>query len=197
MFISVYVCMDMKVLLAMTGASGVIYGVRLLKELSEREDITVDLVISDSGKELLKGELDIEPSVLDSYARKTYESRDLGAPPSSGSSLYEFMLIVPCSMSTLSQVAAGTADNLITRAAGVMLKERRGLLMVPRETPLSTIHLENMARLSRDGCLIVPASPAFYGKPETVEQLVDFIVGKTLDLMGIENDSYTRWEGTF
>ncbi len=183
----------MKLLLAITGASGVIYGVKLLKELHERDDVQVDLVISESGRELLEMELELNHKELARYARSTFDPQVLGAPPSSGSSLYDFMLIVPCSMSTLSKIANGNADNLITRAAGVMLKERRGLLMVPRETPLSTIHLENMTRLSRDGCIILPASPAFYCKPDSIEKLVEFIVGKTLDLMGLENEVYTRW----
>ncbi len=183
----------MKILLAITGASGVIYGVKLLKKLNEIEDLTVDLVISESGKELIELELEIDHKELSKHAHITFEPDDLRAPPSSGSSLYDYMLIVPCSISTLSKIATGSADNLITRAASVMLKERRGLLMVPRETPLSTIHLENMARLSSEGCIILPASPAFYGKPKDIEELVDFIVGKTLDSIGIDNDIYTRW----
>lgn len=183
----------MKILVALTGASGMIYGERLLYELSKREDVVVDLIVSGSGRELLNMELDKSFSVICSYVDNCFDPDDLHAPPSSGSTLYDHMVIVPCSVSTLSKVAVGTADNLITRAAAVMLKEKRGLTIVPRETPLSTIHLENMARLSRDGCTVLPACPAFYGKPVSIDDLADFIVGKILDMIGLENDVYTRW----
>ncbi len=183
----------MKILLAITGASGVTYGIRLLEELSIKDDITVDIIISNSGKKIIDIELEKDIKEITNLADNTYEQDDLCAPPSSGSSLYDFMLVVPCSMSTLSKISSGMADNLITRAAGVMLKERRGLLIVPRETPLSTIHIENMAVLSREGCIVLPASPGFYSAPKTVVDLVDFIVGKILDTLEINNDLFDRW----
>ena len=170
-----------------------IYGVKLLKQLHEIKDITVDLVISDTGSKIMDMELDIDPDEIKKYADQNFSQNDISAPPASGSSLYDFMLIVPCSTSTMSKIANGMADNLITRAAGVMLKERKGLLIVPRETPLSTIHLENMTRLSRDGCIVLPACPAFYSEPKDINDLVDFIVGKILDTLGIENHIFKRW----
>ncbi len=183
----------MKVLLAITGASGVTYGVKLLEELSKIDDITVNLVISNAGKKLIDMELEKDVDEIVKLANHTFEQDDLCAPPSSGSSLYDHMLIVPCSLSTLSKVSSGMADNLITRAASVMLKERRGLLIVPRETPLSTIHLENMVKLSREGCIVLPACPGFYSEPKNIDELVDFVVGKILDTIKIDNELFERW----
>ena len=183
----------MKILLAITGASGIVYGKRLLEILSQKDNIRLDLVISESGKKLISMELDDDYKDLIALADDYYEQGEMEAPPASGSSLYDCILLVPCSLSTLSKVASGIADNLITRAAAVALKEDRKLLMVPRETPLSTISLNNMAKLSSEGVVILPAMPGFYEKPESIDDLVDFIVGKILDNIEIENDLYKRW----
>lgn len=187
-------CFNMKLLLAITGASGVVYGERLLKELSKIEDIQTEVVISEAGEVLLEQESETDVDDLISIPEKSYKADDLAAPPASGSSLYDAVLIVPCSVSTLSKIASGIADNLITRSASVAMKEGRKLILVPRETPLSTTVLRNMYDLSKDGVVILPAAPGFYGGPEDIEDLVNFIVGKILDTLGIENDVYERWD---
>jgi len=184
----------MKLLLAITGASGIIYGKRLAEELSQKEGVTLDIVISDTAKELIDVELDVSYDYIKGLARNYYEPKQLDAPPASGSSMYDAVLIVPCSMSTLSKVATGISDNLITRSAAVALKERRKLLLMPRETPFSTIYLEKMRTLSKSGAVILPACPGFYSQPNSIDDLVDFIVGKILDNVGIENDLYSRWD---
>lgn len=198
---------------ALTGASGAVYGVRLIEELLKRGD-DVELVISPSGFLLLKEELGIECSSADAggkisaYIEKRSKpgkkrtkgalrftpSDDLTASTASGSSLKRAMVVCPCSMGTLARIAAGISGNLIERAADCVLKERGTLVLVPRETPLNSIHLENMLKLSRMGTVILPAMPAFYTHPETVDDMVDFVVGKTLDILGIENSLYKRWK---
>lgn len=183
----------MKILLAISGASGVIYGKRLLESLSERENIEVELVVSEAGRELIKTELDLYYDEIVDHADEVHQPHDLKAPPSSGSSKYDGMAIVPCSMSSLSKIAKGISDNLITRSAAVFIKEDRKVVLTPRETPLTTIWLENMHDLSKEGVTILPAMPAFYNYPDTIEDLVDFVVGKIMDSFGIENSLYRRW----
>lgn len=191
----------MKILLAITGASGAIYGLRLLEELL-RGGHEVTLVASDSGLEVCRYETGIELS----DAKALQQSRglpdanltirkvtDLWAPEASGSAAPDSMVIAPCSMGTLGRIAAGVSSNLIERAADVMLKESRPLLILPRETPLSAIHLENMLRLSRAGARIIPAMPAFYHNPQSADDLIDFVVGKLLDQLGIEHSLFRRW----
>lgn len=187
-----------------TGASGAIYGVRLIEELL-KAGCEVGLVISDAGWRVLKEELGWDAArrqdsirrafgeAADDGRLRLYPSGDIGANIASGSYRMQGMVIVPCSMGTLSAVAHGSSDNLMTRAADVMLKEGRRLLLVPRETPLHAIHLENMLKLSRLGVSIVPAMPAFYYGPRSMEDLIDFLVGKLLDLMGFEHDLFRRW----
>jgi len=179
----------MKVVVAITGASGVIYGVRLLEVLKEK-GIESPCIISDAAKLIMKHEIEAARRPEGCYCEKNIE-----APFSSGSSRVDAMVIVPCSMKTLAAIAAGFSSNLITRCADVVLKEKRKLIVVPRETPLNSIHLENMAKLSKIGAVILPAMPAFYHKPKRVADAVDFIVGKILDSLGIENELYKRWEG--
>ncbi len=183
----------MKLLICITGASGVVYGKRLLEVLSKKEDITSHLVISESARELIDTELNISSEDLEKIADDYFGPSEMGAPPASGSSLYDGVLIVPCSMSTLSKISTGIADNLITRSAAVALKEGRELILVPRETPLSTINLKHMKNASAAGACILPASPAFYSNPQNIEDLVDFIVGKIIDRLGIENELFYRW----
>ncbi|MGM0405211.1 MAG: UbiX family flavin prenyltransferase [Thermoplasmatota archaeon] len=184
----------MKILLAITGASGVIYGKRLLDTLSKMDEVHLELVISNSGKQLIDQELDLDVEKLEDMAEMSYNQDDMAAPPASGSSLYDAVLIVPCSMSTISKISVGIADNLITRSASVALKESRKLIVVPRETPLSSTSLRSMYNLSLDGAVILPAAPGFYARTENIDDLVDFIVGKILDNVGLENDIYNRWE---
>lgn len=183
----------MKILLAISGASGVIYGKRLLEVLSEKENVQIELVVSEAGKKLIRTELDVLYEEIVAHADEVYQPDDLEAPPSSGSSKYEGMMIVPCSMSSLSKIAKGISDNLITRAAAVFLKEDKKVILTPRETPLTTLWLKNMYELSKEGATILPAMPAFYGDPDTIDDLVDFLVGKVMDSFGIDNSLYTRW----
>ncbi len=192
-------------LVALTGASGAVYGVRLVEELLKRGD-DVELVISPSGFLILKEELGLDPGKspaqkLKAFFGKGLKSRltyspsdDLLSPSASGSSLKKAMIICPCSMGTLARIASGISGNLIERAADCFLKERGRLVLVPRETPLNQIHLENMLKLSRMGAVILPAMPAFYTKPEKIEDMVDFVVGKTLDTLGVPNALYKRWK---
>lgn len=175
----------MKVIVAITGASGAVYGIRLLEVLKEK-GVKTECIISDAGREIIKTEL--KKSV------NGYREKDIGAPFSSGSSTADAMVIAPCSMKTLSAVANGYSSNLISRSADVMIKEGKRLILVPRETPLSAIHLENMLKLSRIGVTVLPAMPGFYHGPKKIEDLIDFIVGKILDSLGIENSLYRRWE---
>lgn len=180
------------IVMAITGASGAVYGRRLL-ELLARAGRQVHLVVSPMGRQLLCDELglaDPTPAAMigDELAGRvtTHAHDDLAAVVASGSFPADGMVICPCSSNTLAAVAAGLADNLITRAAHVTLKERRRLVLVTRESPLSPIEIENMARLSRAGAVICPASPGFYHHPRTISDLVDFVVGKVLDLLGVE-----------
>jgi 4-hydroxy-3-polyprenylbenzoate decarboxylase len=191
----------MKILLAITGASGSIYGLRLLEELL-RHGHQVTLVASASGAEVCRYETGVELNNAETLktgwnlpdAQLAIRCvTDLWAPEASGSAAPDAMVIAPCSMGTVGRVSAGISGNLIERAADVMLKEARPLVLLPRETPFSAIHLENMLRLSHAGARIVPAMPAFYQKPESVDDLVNFVVGKLLDQLGIEHNLFKRW----
>jgi len=195
--------------IAITGASGSIYGVRLLKYLLEKKH-TVYLTITKEGGLILKEEMgfnwqgyqkEIEKKIKRDLKLKEiklhYFSEDnLSASISSGSVKVDGMVVIPCSMKTLSGIACGYANNLVERAADVMLKERRTLIIVPRETPLNSIHLRNMLTLSEIGVKIIPAMPAFYSCPEKIDDLIDFMVGKVLDSLGIENSLFRRWQGS-
>ncbi|OPY31988.1 MAG: aromatic acid decarboxylase [Methanomassiliicoccales archaeon PtaU1.Bin124] len=180
---------DVRHVVAMTGASGIPYGVRLLRSLPGEKI----LVMSEMAKRILPTETDLTVADVESMADEVYQDDDLFAPIASGSYKHDGMVICPCSESTLGKIASGIADTLITRAASVCLKEGRQLVIVPRETPLSQIMIENELRVSRAGGIIVPASPAFYNKPKTVDDMVDFVVGKVLDRMGVDNHLFQRW----
>lgn len=194
-----------RILLALTGASGAIYGLRLAQELARR-DLEPTLTLTPSGRLVCAEEtgLDLSGDPDAAAARLTEHlgldrnislvaPDDLFSPSASGSAAPDAMIVCPCSMGTLGRIAAGVSGNLIERSADVMLKEQRPLLLVPRETPLSQIHLENMLRLSRAGARIIPAMPAFYHRPRTLDDMVDFMVGKILDQAGIDNRLYRRW----
>ena len=180
--------------MALTGASGAIYGVRLIEALNER-GINVHLVISKAAEINLRLEMNLNPAEVTKMAQHVYASEDMAAPIASGSFPIDGMIIVPCSTKTLAAVANGLSLNLISRAAEVSLKERKPLVLVPRETPLNQIHLQNMLTLARAGAIIIPASPGFYHRPKSIEQLVDHIVGKVLDVFAIQHDLFTRWHG--
>jgi len=191
----------MKILVAITGASGSIYGLRLLEELL-RVGHQVTLVASESGLEVCRYETGVELDKADTLklhwnlpdANLTIRSvTDLWAAEASGSAAPDVMVIAPCSMGTVGRIAAGISGNLIERAADVMLKEHRPLVLLPRETPFSTIHLENLLKLSRCGVRIIPAMPAFYQKPATLDDMVNFVVGKLLDQLGVEHTLFKRW----
>jgi len=187
-----------------TGASGAVYGMRLTETLLSM-GFTVHLLVSHAGWRVLKEELGVNTSDRDGFLNEKFKDcpgsllyhpiADIGASIASGSYRVEGMIIMPCSMGTLSAVAAGTSDNLMTRAADVMMKEGRPLVIVPRETPLHAIHLENMLKLSRLGVRIIPAMPAFYFGPQSLDDLVNFMVGKVLDSFNIEHALFRRWEG--
>ncbi|HEV2017792.1 MAG TPA: flavin prenyltransferase UbiX [Gemmatimonadaceae bacterium] len=191
------------IVVGITGASGAPYAVRLLQQLtaSHRQ---VSLIVSKYGMRLLEtemgiGSIDALREVVGNDAWdscvETYGNDDRGAPPASGSSLTAGMIVCPCSMGTLSAIAVGASRSLIERAADVTLKERRKLILVPRETPLSAIHLENMLRLARAGAVVMPAAPGFYHRPKEIAQLVDFMVARMLDHLGVEQTLVNRWEG--
>jgi 4-hydroxy-3-polyprenylbenzoate decarboxylase len=191
----------MTILLAITGASGSIYGLRLLEELL-RGGHHVTLVASESGIEVCRYETGVELSVSEAIKQlwnlpdanlNLRNVTDLWAPEASGSAAPDAMVIAPCSMGTAGRIAAGISGNLIERAADVMLKENCPLLLVPRETPFSAIHLENLLKLSRCGARIIPAMPGFYQKPQTLDDLVDFVVGKILDQLGISHSLFRSW----
>lgn len=167
---------------------------RLLEVLKMMKRET-HLILTSAARETLVLETSYKVSQVESMASKSYRIGDIAAAPASGSYKTEGMVIIPCSMKTLAGVASGYSDNLLLRAAEVTLKERRPLLLVPRETPFTTIHMENMLRAARAGATILPAMPAFYSKPRTVDDLVDHLVGKVLDLLKIEHDLYRRWDG--
>lgn len=181
------------IVVAITGASGVIYGIRLLEVLNEL-NIETGLVISDAGKIVIEQETDFKIEDVVNLADSYYEFNDLTASINSGSFKFDSLAIVPCSMKTLSSIANGYGDNTVTRVADVCLKERRRCVIVPRETPLRSAHIENMLNLSREGAIILPAMPGFYSQSATVEDQIDFIVGKILDSLKIENDIYKRWK---
>lgn len=194
--------------IAITGASGVIYGVRLVEVLLAQK-ISHYLTLSDSAAAVMKDEIPLDLGVRAEWERRLVkffgpssrglihylDYRDLSAPISSGSHKIRAMAIVPCSMSTLSGIACGSSANLIERAADVSLKEGRKLILVPRETPMSAVHLENMLKLARLGVNILPAAPAFYHRPKQIEDQVDFIVGRVLDLLGVGHQLFKRWKG--
>ena len=192
---------DLPIIMAITGASGAPYAVRLLEQLVAA-DRPVWLIVTSHGLRLLRTEMEID-SVdalrqrvgVDAWRRlvTVYDDADRGAAPASGSARNAGMVICPCSMGTLSAVSIGASRSLVERTADVMLKERRLLVLVPRETPLSAIHLQNMLRLSRAGAVILPAAPGFYNRPQTVQELVDFIVARVLDQLGVEHALVRRW----
>jgi len=182
----------MRLIVAITGGSGVIYGIKILEILKNLE-VESHLVISKWGERNVKIETEKTIEYVKSLATKCYENDNMAAAVSSGSFKTDGMAIVPCSMKTLSSIASGYDDSLISRSAGVCIKESRRLVIVPRETPLSKIHLGNMIKLVEIGVIILPAMPGFYHKPNSIDDLITHIVGKILDQFGIKHDIFRRW----
>jgi len=190
---------------AVTGASGSIYGMRIIQALAQT-GAQVLVILSTAGTKVMIHEMNMNPSqtFLEVLAAsglgeqalaniELFDQEAIGSAPASGSFVHEGMVIAPCSMKTLAAVAAGYADNLITRSSDVCLKEKRPLVVLPRETPLGLIHLENMTRLARAGAVILPPSPSFYTFPQTIEDLVDTVVARVLDHLGAEHSLLSRW----
>ena len=182
-----------RLVVAMTGSSAPQYGIALLETLAAIDDVEVHLVMSDQARENIKLEAHADAGVVAELADEVHGYRDLAASISSGSFQTIGMAIVPCSMNTLGAIANGLTPNLIARAADVTLKERRRLVLVPRETPLSLIHLRNMVAVTEAGATVLPPMPAFYHGPETIDDLLAQTVGKILDQFGVEHDAFTRW----
>jgi len=184
-------------IVGITGASGSIYAVRLLGELLQKNH-EVHLIITHNGLKVLNFEMEYD---IDELRKLTnlggklhiHSVDDLFATVASGSYIFDGMAVIPCSMSTMGEIAGGVSKNLLGRAADVCIKEKRRLVLVPRETPLSIIHLKNMVALCEAGATVLPAMPAFYNKPRQIDDMVDFIVGKVLDSFGIENNLYSKW----
>ena len=179
-------------IVAITGGSGVIYGVKLIESLNSL-NLETHLVISEWGEKTIKIETNIDIDYVKNLATRYYDNKNMAAPISSGSFKTKGMIIIPCSMKTLASIANGLDDSLISRAASVCIKESRKLVVVPRETPLSRIHLENMVKLSNLGVTILPAMPGFYFHPNTIDDLLSHIVGKVLDQFDIDNNMFKRW----
>ncbi len=182
-----------RLIVAVIGASGEIYGIRLLETLS-KEKVETHLILSKWAHVTIKMETDYAVEEIKKLANYSYDEEDLASSISSGSFVFQGMVIIPCSMKTLAAVACGYSDNLITRAADITIKEGRKLILVPRETPLNAIHLENMLKISRLGVVILPPMPAFYIKPSDIDDLINHTIGKILDNLNIDNNLYRRWK---
>lgn len=184
----------MKIVVGMTGASGSIYTVRLL-EVLRSAGCEIHFVASESGWQVIEYECGLTQTDIEKRVDRVYDVNQIGSAIASGSFRIDAMVIVPCSMRTLGGIANGIADNLLMRAADVAMKEGRSLYIVPRETPLSAIHLENMLKLARLGVRIIPAMPGFYHRPKNMDELIDMMVGKICDQLGVEHTLFERWQG--
>lgn len=185
----------MVLIIGITGASGVIYGIRLLEVLSTRKDVETHLIISEAGKINIKYETSWKIEDVKALADFSYDIHDMGAQLASGSFKSDGMIVIPCTMKTMSALANSYSDNLLTRAGDVALKERRKLILVVRETPLHLGHIRNMERLSEMGAIILPPVPSFYHRPKTIQDIIDHTLGKVLDILGIEHNLFPRWPG--
>lgn len=185
----------MRLIVGITGSTGVIYGIRMLETL-KKLDVESHLIISEWGQKCISMETDYDVSYVKSLATSTSAENDMASSVSSGTHKVDGMVVAPCSMKTLAAIANGFDDTLIARAAGVTLKESRKLILMTRETPLSAIHLENMLKLSRLGVVILPPVMEFYTKPKTIDDIIDHGVGKCLDQFDLDHGLYPRW-GTF
>lgn len=184
----------MKVVVAMTGATGAILGIRLLQALKDTA-VETHLVLTDWAEATITMETDYHPHEVRQMATEWYPVNNLAAPLSSGSFRTDGMVVIPCSMRTLASIRMGLDDNLVVRAAGIALKERRKLILVPREAPLSDIHLENMQMVSRAGAIMIPPMLEFYTRPTTLDDVINHVVARVLDQFGIDHSLSPRWEG--
>lgn len=184
-----------RIVVAITGASGAIYGVRLLQMLSTLDGIETHVVVSSSGALTVLQELDIKRADVEALADVAHGVRDIGASIASGSFEVDAMIVAPCSMKTLGAIAHGLSDNLVSRAADVMLKQRRRLVLLARESPLNLAHLRNMVAVTEMGAIVMPPVPAFYQHPKTIDDLVDDTVSRALDVVGIRPSTIRRWAG--
>ncbi|HYF60217.1 MAG TPA: UbiX family flavin prenyltransferase [Burkholderiaceae bacterium] len=187
--------MTRRLIVAITGASGAIYGVRLLQVLRAAGDVRVHLMVSAAGWMNVEQELDASRAEVEALADEVHGVRDVGASIASGSFATEGMVVAPCSMRTLAAIANGLSDNLVSRAADVVLKERRRLVLMVRETPLNLAHLRNMVSVTEMGGVVFPPVPAFYNRPESIERMVDHTVGRVLDQFGIAQALSPPWGG--
>lgn len=187
--------MTRRIILAITGAAGSIYGLRLLEELGRNEAVETHLVVSRAGFLNVATELDMRRSELEALADVVHSDRDIGATIASGSYKTDGMIVAPCSMKTLAAIATGMADSLVSRAADVVLKERRRLVLMVRETPLTLVHLRNMTTVTEMGGIIFPPVPSFYAKLENLDAMVNQTVGRVLDLFDVDSDLVRRWQG--
>ena len=185
----------MVLIIGITGASGVIYGIRLLEVLSANKDIETHLVISEAGETNIKYETNWKIEDIKALADYSYDIKDVGARPASGSFKTDGMIVIPCTVKTMSALANSYNENLLIRAGDVTLKERRKLVLVVRETPLHLGHIRNMERLAEMGAIIMPPVPSFYHRPKTVQDIVDHTLGKILDIFGINHSLFQRWSG--
>lgn len=184
-----------RIIVAITGAAGSVYGVRLLEELRGHDDIETHLIVSRAGFLNVATELEMRRSELEALADVVHDNRDIGATIASGSFRTDGMLVAPCTMKTLAAISIGLADNLVSRAADVVLKERRRLVLMVRETPLNLAHLKNMTAVTEMGGIIFPPVPSFYAKLESLDAMVDQTVGRMLDLFDIDSNLVRRWQG--
>ncbi len=183
-----------RLIVGITGASGAIYGIRMLQAL-QGSDIETHLVMSDSARVTLAAETDMGSAEVEALASRVHHARNIGATVASGSFRTMGMVIAPCSIRTLSEIAWGTTSTLVTRAADVVLKERRRLVLMLRETPLHAGHLQSMLQATHNGAIIMPPVPAFYARPQTVDDIVNHSVGRVLDLFDIQTELVARWKG--
>lgn len=186
--------MKKRIVLAVTGASGIPYAVKLAQALSLDPEIELHLILSEAAKKVLAIEAHLDECELSSFAHTAYTEKDIAAGPASGSWIHHGMIVCPCSMASLAAIAQGLGHNLIHRAADVTLKEGRKLILVPRETPFNKIHLKNMLAAADAGATILPACPGFYHQPESLDDIVAHMAGKVLDQLGIPHSLYKRWE---
>jgi 4-hydroxy-3-polyprenylbenzoate decarboxylase len=184
-----------RIVVAITGATGAVYGVQLLRRLYATPGVETHLVISDAASLTLHQELGLQRRDAEALAHVVHRNRDIGASIASGSFQTDGMVIAPCSMKTLAAVAHGLSDNLVTRAADVMLKERRRLLLMVRETPFNLAHLRNMTAVTEMGGIVFPPLPSFYQRPATIEEMVEHTVDRAVDLLGLDNAHAPRWGG--
>ncbi|MES3022961.1 MAG: UbiX family flavin prenyltransferase [Pseudomonadota bacterium] len=184
-----------RLVVAITGATGAVYGVRLLQHLGATPGVETHLVVSDAAVLTLHQELDMQRRDVEALAHVVHKNRDVGAAIASGSFESDGMVIAPCSMKTLAAVALGLSDNLIARAADVVLKERRRLVLMVRETPFNLAHLRNMTSVTEMGGIIFPPLPSFYHRPASIDEMVDHTVARVIDLFGIEHALAPRWNG--